>query len=315
MNLFSEVSTAFPKETPVVRYLATRFTYFDYDKWLVRIAEGKIQCNGFAALAGDTVSPGDIVSYDAGEFEEPAADLSYRIAWEDPWFLCIDKPGNLLVHRAGISFHNNLTHLLRHVHVPAFPTAHPVHRLDRETSGALIVAKTLEVRIALGREFDAGRVEKWYYAIVHGIAPTGPIELPIGKLVDSSIPYKFGVIGTGKACRTNVIASEPLSGEYSLVTLKPLTGRTHQIRVHLAAIGHPVVGDKLYGQSEAGYLAWRDDKTHGADPLWFPRQALHCATLAFMHPYAKERCTVEVPMREDMQGLIETLRAGIAPLR
>lgn len=148
MNLYSEVSTAFPRETPVARYLATRFTYFDYDKWLVRMAEGRIQRNGFPALAGDTVSPGDIVSYDAGEFEEPAADLSYRITWEDSWFLCIDKPGNLLVHRAGISFHNNLMHQLRHVHSPAFPSAHPVHRLDRETSGALMVGKTREANRA-----------------------------------------------------------------------------------------------------------------------------------------------------------------------
>ncbi len=315
MNLYSEVSTAFPRETPVARYLATRFTYFDYDKWLVRMAEGRIQRNGFPALAGDTVSPGDIVSYDAGEFEEPAADLSYRITWEDSWFLCIDKPGNLLVHRAGISFHNNLMHQLRHVHSPAFPSAHPVHRLDRETSGALMVGKTREARIALGREFDAGRVEKCYYAIVHGIAPKGTIELSIGKLENSSIPYKFGVIESGKACCTKVIATEALSGEYSLVTLQPLTGRTHQLRVHLAAIGHPVVGDKLYGQSEADYLAWRDDKTRGPDPLWFPRQALHCTAMAFMHPYSRTRCTIEVPMREDMQGLIELLRIGNSPLR
>ncbi len=254
---------------------------------------------------------GDTLSYDAGEVEEPPADLSYRIAYEDAWFLCIDKPGNLLVHRAGISFHNNLIHQLRHIHTPAFPTAHAVHRLDRETSGALMVAKNTEARALLGREFDAGYVEKSYFAVVHGYPGTGDVDLPIGQMADSVIPYKFYVDESGKRCRTSITACEALSGEYSLVTLQPATGRTHQIRIHCAAIGAPIVGDKLYGQSEAEYLAWRDDKTRDPDGRWFPRQALHCESLTFTHPYTKQRCCMEVPLREDLRELVEKLRTGM----
>jgi RluA family pseudouridine synthase len=304
------VSAPRSRGTLLVEYLSGRFTYHDPDHWRSLIAEGKVKLNGSSVPGDALVFGGDTLSYDAGEIEEPPADLSYRIAFEDEWFLCIDKPGNLLVHRAGISFCNNLTHQLRHIHTPAFPTAHPVHRLDRETSGALMVAKNIEARGALGREFDAGRVEKSYNAVVHGNTPTGEVDLPIGKVADSVIPYKFGVNENGKACRTHIIACETLSGEYSLLTLQPLTGRTHQIRVHCAALGNPIVGDKLYGQSEAAYLAWRDDKTRPSDPRWFPRQALHCASLSFVHPYTRKRCTIAVPLREDMRELVENIRAG-----
>jgi len=309
--VFSSIVPAnFSRETLLIEYLSSRFTYHDRDHWHSLIAEGKISLNGSSAKNDAMVIGGDILAYDVGEVKEPPADLSYRIVYEDAWFLCIDKPGNLLVHRAGISFRNNLIHQLRHIHIPAFPTAHTVHRLDRETSGALMVAKNIEARALLGREFDAGNVEKCYFAVVHGNPGINDIELPIGKMVDSAIPYKFRVDTNGKSCRTRITTCDVLSGEYSLVTLQPVTGRTHQIRIHCAAVGASIVGDKLYGQSEAAYLAWRDDKTRDADARWFPRQALHCASLTFMHPYTKKRCRIEVPMREDMQKLVEKLRTG-----
>jgi RluA family pseudouridine synthase len=307
-------SATLPKNIPrgmlLIEYLSGRFTYRDRDHWSSLIAAGKILRNGAPSQTDDLLSGGDTISYDAGEIDEPPADLSYRIIWEDAWFLGIDKPGNLLVHRAGISFRNNLIHQLRHIHSPVYPTAHAVHRLDRETSGAIIIARNTEARMLLGREFDAGKVEKWYCAVVHGNPGTGDIDLPIGKMPDSAIPYKFCIDAGGKSCRTRIIACDPLSPEFSRLTLQPATGRTHQIRVHCAAIGSPIVGDKLYGQDEAAYLAWRDDRSRDADTRWFPRQALHCSALRFVHPYTRKPCSIDVPVRFDMLELMDQVRSG-----
>ena len=113
MIFTSTVPLSIRKGTLLPDYLAGRFTYYSREQWLSRIAEGRVRRNGLPATAGETVAPRDRVAYDAGEFEEPAADLGYRIIYEDDWLLGVDKPGNLLVHRAGRSFRNNLMYQLR----------------------------------------------------------------------------------------------------------------------------------------------------------------------------------------------------------
>ena len=135
MIFSSVVPPAFRNGSALVDYLAGRFTYYCSDEWRTRIAAGAVSCNGRTACVDDTVSAGDTISYDAGEFEEPAADLSYRVIYEDEWLLGVNKPGNLLVHRAGKSFRNNLIYQLRYAYVPPYPGAHIVHRLDRENVG------------------------------------------------------------------------------------------------------------------------------------------------------------------------------------
>ena len=138
---------------------------------------------------------------------------------------------------------------------------------------------------ALGREFSAGRVAKVYSAVVRGMPDLREIDLPIGKPLVSAIPYKHGVNADGKTARTKIIACLPVGKGHALVTLRPLTGRTHQIRIHLAAIGTPVVGDRLYGLSEAAYLSRRNDPSEPQQlPQVFHRHALHCKLLSFVHP-------------------------------
>lgn len=291
MKLASLVPPAFRRQVPLVEYLAARFTYHSYDDWRAIAEDGRITCNGIAAGPDRSVSAGDTVSYDAGEFEEPAADLSYRICWEDGWLLGVSKPGNLLVHRAGKSFRNNLIYQLRHVHVPPYPDAHAVHRLDRKTSGVVCVAKDARVLPALSRAFAGGRVEKTYAAVVRGVPRAGTIDLPIGKPAEAAAPCAHGVAAGGKAARTEIVDSRPLGRDHAFLTVRPLTGRTHQIRVHLAASGTPVVGDWLYGTE-------RD---------MFPRNALHCASLSFVHPVTGKTCRMETPLPADMRGLIERL--------
>lgn len=291
--------------TALVEYLAARFTYHTRESWLRQIALGRIACNGQTAGAAATVAPGDTVSYDPGEFTEPEADLTYRIIYEDEWLLGIDKPANLLVHRAGRSFKNNLMYQLRGVHVPPWPLARSVHRLDRDTSGVLLVAKNSEVTAAMTGRGAFDGCAKRYFAVVHGTPQVRDIDLPIGKSAGSAIPYKFCVTPDGKPAVTRIIASRKLGADHSLLTLQPATGRTHQIRVHLHAIGAPVVGDKLYGQSEPDYLQWRNDPS--GRHFEFPRHALHCASMTFTHPYTNKECRIEAPMPGDMKGLIASL--------
>ena len=308
MIFSSLVPSNLPKGVLLIDYLAGRFTYYDHQGWQSLISAGKIACNGKAAGDTDTVVPGDTISYDAGEFEEPPADLSYRIIYEDPWFLGIDKPGNLLVHRAGKSFRNNLIYQLRETHVPPYPTAHSIHRLDRETSGVLLVAKNSEVIGSLSRGFNDGKVEKIYMAVVHGHPATQEINLPIGKASGSSNSCKFDIDPAGKTAETLILDTRPLNRHYSLVTLQPVTGRTHQIRVHLAAIGAPVVGDKLYIPSgESDYFELRNSQAEFSPELKFRRQALHCASITFLHPFLGSKCKVAAEMRADMRELIEQL--------
>jgi RluA family pseudouridine synthase len=308
MIFSSVVPQGVRKGAALVDYLAGRFTYHSAEEWRGRIAAGSVAHNGRTAQAHDTVAAGDAIAYDAGEFDEPPADLSYRIRYEDEWLLGIDKPGNLLVHRAGRSFRNNLIYQLRSVHVPPYPAAHAVHRLDRDTSGVVLVAKDAATRTMLGRAFAEGRVAKVYGALVAGTAEAGrEIDLPIGKKEGSAISYKYAVTDSGKPSKTVIISSQPVGTRHSLVMVRLLTGRTHQIRVHLAAIGAPVVGDKLYGLSEADYLAWRDNPAAMKQNLAFHRHALHCCSLTFEHPHTKKECCVSVELPEDMKELIERL--------
>jgi 23S rRNA pseudouridine1911/1915/1917 synthase len=297
MIFSSAVPTGTRKGTMLPDYLAGRFTYHGRDEWEALAAQGKITVNGCAARAGDTVVTGDMVAYDPGEFEEPAADLSYRIIFEDAWLLGIDKPGNLLVHRAGRSFRNNLMYQLRYVHEPTYPAVHAAHRLDRGTSGVLCVAKNAEVLSALARQFADGKVDKTYLAVVRGAPKARELDFPIGKISEPVPSCRHGVVQGGKAARTLIAAVQPLGLQHSLVTVRPLTGRTHQIRVHLAAVGAPVVGDRLYGVEDG----------------LFSRHALHCALLSFVHPVTGRECRMEAVLPADMKELIKRLADQTKP--
>lgn len=308
MIFTSKVPNNVKPKTDLVTYLSDRFTYFSRDEWAEKIHDGAIAVDGIAGNANVDVKSGNIVTYDAGEFEEPEADLNYSIIYEDEWFLGINKPGNLLVHRAGKSFRNNLIYQLRSVHIPPFPDAHPTHRLDRDTSGVVIVAKTSESCSEMGAQFAGQEIEKEYVAIVKGIPDRTitEVNLPIGKSTDSIISYKFQVTPDGKEAITRISACEPVGHSHALLTLQPLTGRTHQIRVHCSAIGHPIVGDKLYGMDESSYIQWRDNPSLHNESLEFPRHALHCKSVGFIHPYTKKKCVITAPIPNDMIALMKT---------
>jgi RluA family pseudouridine synthase len=188
---------------------------------------------------------------------------------------------------------------------PPFCTAHSTHRLDRDTSGVVLVAKNSEACAEIGVQFAAGQVKKEYVAIVHGQIDStiSEIRLPIGKATDSTISYKFWTNPEGKDAVTRIVGSEQIGNAYSLVYLQPITGRTHQIRVHLAATGYTIVGDKLYGMSEDAYKRWRENPSTSQITFQFYRHALHCRSLVFNHPFLKTVCRIEAAIPDDMINL------------
>jgi RluA family pseudouridine synthase len=309
MKFSSMVPLNIKKGTILIDYLCARFTYHSRQEWEEVVKSGKISVENNNVDCKYIVQPGSTMVYDAGEFDEPPANLEYRILYEDEWFIGIDKPGNLLVHRAGKSFRNNLMYQLRFNNTPAFPDAHPTHRLDRDTSGVVLVAKNAQARAIMSDAFAEQKVNKQYCAVVHGVAEKGAmIDAPIAKAQGSAISYKFQVDSSGKTAVTEILDVVPVGKKFSLLTLKPHTGRTHQIRIHCAFIGHLIVGDKLYGLSESDYLKWRNEPSISASPMLFYRHALHCSAMEFIHPFDKKLIHIEAPLPQDMQELINSLK-------
>lgn len=290
---------------PLADYLASRFTYYDREGWMAQIAAGKLTVDDSPAGLHDAVGAGQTVTYDAGEFEEPPADLAYSIIYEDEWLFAVNKPGNLLIHRAGKSFRNNLMYQLRSVHTPPYPAANSIHRLDRHTSGVVLIAKTPGHQAAICAQFTSRKINKTYIAIVHGIPPSGGllIDKPIGKDAGSATGPRFRIDEAGKEAISRIDACEAVGSSFAQLVISPLTGRTHQIRVHCASIGHPIVGDIQYGSD----LRFPGRPDAAEVPVTSSRHALHCMRIRFMHPWKKTECCVEAPLPADMLAIKEVL--------
>ncbi|HKE02115.1 MAG TPA: RluA family pseudouridine synthase [Planctomycetota bacterium] len=233
------------------------------------------------------------------------------IVHEDEWLLAVDKPPGLAAHPAGRHLYDTLITVLHRRYRSDDPARDVVprlcHRLDRETSGVVLVSKDEDVRHHLGRQFEDRKIEKEYLAIVEG-APdrdAGVIDRPIGRARDSRVKVKMAIDPRGQHAVTRYEVVER-AGALSLVRCRPLTGRQHQIRVHLAAIGHPVVGDKIYGPDESLFLdslaGSLDDEKRRL--LRLGRHALHAHRLTFTHPKTGERLTVTAPLPEDLRTLL-----------
>jgi 23S rRNA pseudouridine1911/1915/1917 synthase len=295
-------------------YLAKRFTYLSRAQWLRRLEEGRIGVNDRVSCEPDsTLAADDIVIYSMPDVVEPPADLNYRIIYEDDWIIGVDKPGNLLVHKSGKSFTSNLAYQLRYCHRPMpYPGIDVVNRLDRETSGIVLMAKDKKSLRMMNNALADRTMEKEYIAVVHGRPPkkTWSSRGPIGKDITSSIGYKFRIDEkVGKVAQTDFETMHSIERGFSVIRARPLTGRTHQIRVHCAAAGLPIVGDKLYGMNENDFIAWRNGLMPPVDGKWTQRQALHSACLRFQHPITGEIVSLKAPLPRDMVDLIKKLEA------
>lgn len=235
------------------------------------------------------------------------ASLTPKIIFEDKTILVINKPAGMVVNRAKTikerTVQDWLEGYLRIKSRGIGERAGIVHRIDRETSGILVVAKTQKAFKNLQKQFKERRVEKRYLALVHGeVKPKeGVIEVPISRS-----PFnrkKFGVFLGGRPAKTRYIAKRNYTLyaiRYTLLELVPTTGRTHQIRVHLKYLGHPVVADEKY----AGR------KTARSDRQWCPRQFLHASYLSFIHPKSGRKVEFFLALPSDLKKALEKLLPG-----
>jgi RluA family pseudouridine synthase len=293
------------------RYCADRFTYFTREGWEKEILAGRVSLNGEAALdPAAKLEGGELLAYDGQWIEEPPVDGGIGILYEDEWFVAVDKTGNLPVHPGGRYFNNTLVFLLED---RCGRKVFPVHRLDRETSGVILLA--FDAKTAGNLSASLEKADKEYLALVHGHFPGCgmTVDLPLGRDADSAIKKKRKAWEGGTERAVTRFAKVLTAGDVSLIRCFPETGRLHQIRAHLLSAGFPVVGDKLYGRDETAFLTFIK---HGFTPeieklLVLPRSALHCARMTFRHPRNREEMTVRAPLPGMFAAYIDGQLAGM----
>ncbi len=254
---------------------------------------------------GSPVDPNNRIGGGSIDFPPPpeeigmvAEDVAFQVHFEDPHLLVVDKPAGVVVHPGAGRTTGTLAAGLLHRYPELEGIGQPgrwgiVHRLDQGTSGLLLVARTAESYSFLTAELAARKVHRSYLALVHGVPtmPTGTIDAPIGR--DPVHPTRKRVAPDGRPARTHYRVKEDF-GKVSLLEVDLETGRTHQIRVHLTAIDHPVVGDRTY--------------TRRPDPIKMRRIFLHATRIVFNHPASGQEMTIESPLPADLSASLEELR-------
>ncbi|WP_444914801.1 23S rRNA pseudouridine(1911/1915/1917) synthase RluD [Microbulbifer sp. TRSA007] len=275
------------------------------------IKGGQLTLNGAPAKAKEKLFGGELIQLRA-ELEPQgswaAQDLDLNIMYEDDCLMVVNKPAGLVVHPAAGNPDGTLLNGLLH-HNPAqelIPRAGIVHRLDKDTSGLMVVAKTLAAQTHLVDQLKQRTVSRQYDALVQGyITTAGRVDAPIGRHRQNRLKMAVLDFG-GKEAITHYRVQERYIA-YTLLRCKLETGRTHQIRVHMAHIRHPLVGDPLYGGRPKLPPEASADLVEALQS--FPRQALHAAELALVHPTSGQDMHWCAPMPADMQALLDQLRA------
>ena len=278
------------------------------------IKNGDIKVNNCYAKPSHRLVPGDQVSVSVPRpspyIPKPEA-VEFEIIHEDDSLIVLNKPAGLVVHPAPRHATGTLVHgLLNHCRSLSGigGTVRPgiVHRLDKDTSGLLVVAKSDPVHRFLQRQFKSGMVKKQYVAIVHGLVKgnKGEIDVPIGRHPKKRKEMAVTLSGEKRAL-TLWQKREDFALGFSLLLVTIKTGRTHQIRVHLSHIGHPVAGDPVYGPGRSWWK--RNPLFKKAAPLLFKRQMLHACHLGFLHPAKDIYLEFEAPLPDDMSAAVEFL--------
>lgn len=273
------------------------------------IKEGSVTLNRNQSKPNKVLRVKDVVHVLSTRGDEPPVDFAYKVLYEDADILVVDKPGNLPVHPTGRYFFHTLLMQLRVMNgneVDQKKEFYLVHRIDRETSGVLVIGKTKEAAAGLVNQFENRKTEKEYIAIVKGNVEKDAFEVdvPLSRHPNSEIRLKMGVVEMGAdgeplyvpksevwAAKTAFEVVERIGRRYTIVRCKPHTGRQHQIRVHLFHVGHPIAGDRLYGNTEDFFLrSMRETIVTPVEPgIDLTRHALHAHKLAFFHPRSGER--------------------------
>lgn len=284
-----------------------------------RVINGDCDVNGRQGRPALRVFTGDTVTFRRPAPPEPVVPREVGVRYADPDLYVLDKPAGLPIHPTARYHYSTLTAVLRE----RFPGEwlRVCHRLDRETSGLLIVARTPEAESAMKKAFARRLIKKRYLALVHGDLVTDEngvliVDRPIGP-AGSKVRVRMAVRPVdegGLPARTEVRVLRrfrlpgslgPGAGAATLVECRPHTGRQHQIRVHLFSLGHPIVGDKLYPDEEL-FLDWAEGGDDAvADRLLLRRHALHAAGLTLVHPRTGASLTIESPLPPELAALAE----------
>jgi 23S rRNA pseudouridine1911/1915/1917 synthase len=260
------------------------------------LSEGRVLLDGAAAGKSTRLVGGEEVDLEVPEAPPPlvAEEVGLRIPYEDEYLLVVDKPAGVVVHPSGGHATGTLVHGVLAHGAAGGEEERPgiVHRLDRDTSGLLVVARSEEAHRRLRNMVRRRELERTYLALVRGRprSRAGRIQAPIGR--DRRDPTRQSLDTESPRDAVTYFELVEQLGDYALLRVRLETGRTHQIRVHLAAIGLPVVGDAVYGAPEPA----------------LGRQFLHSARLAFTHPFTGERVDVESPLPADLAGRLQELR-------
>ena len=299
------------RERRIDKYLAGRFRNLSRRFIQNAIKAGTVKVNGQPVKPSFKLSHRDVVDF---VMPEPPSktiepeDIPLDIIYEDDDLIILNKPANLIVHPARGNKHGTLVNALVYYSdelSSGLGEFRPgiVHRLDRNTTGVMVVARRETAQWKIAKQFELRQVSTSYLAIVHGTPDR--INAPLG--VHPKIREKYAVRAeTGKEAVTFYEVIEAFRG-FSLVHCKPQTGRTHQIRVHLAYLKHPIVADDMYGGKLVYPWQLADEEPQAQNPL-IARCALHAWTLEFTHPTTEQRVKFEAPLPEDMQTFLDLLR-------
>lgn len=281
------------------------------------IDDGHVLVNGRKRKSSYAVLPGDIIEVTLQRPPAPEVvpeNIPLEVVHEDDDVLVVNKPAGMVTHPAYGNYTGTLVHaVLYHTSISGGTPGRPgiVHRLDKDTSGLLVVAKTDRAHAALARQFAERTVEREYHAIVWGRLRSshGTIDAALARSQRDRKKVAVKVGGKKAVTEYDVIESFAF---LSLVRLHLLTGRTHQIRVHLAHIGHPVFGDPTYGGRHPGWAGTQEKRVQQAANLLklIDRQALHARTIGFRHPITNAMVRLSSRIPDDMEAVLRAVRGS-----
>jgi len=303
------------KERRLDKYLHSRFANFSRVMIQKQIGAGAVKVNGKIVKSSFKLSPGDKIDLTLPELpskEIQPEDIPLNIIYEDSCLIVINKQADMIVHPARGNTHGTLVNALVYYSdklSSGLGEFRPgiVHRLDRDTTGVMVITKNDTAQWKIAKQFECRQIKKNYLAIVHGTPEltADRISAPLGT--HPRVREKYAIRPEiGKEAITFYEVIEGFCG-FSLLKLTPKTGRTHQIRVHLSYIKHPIVADNMYGGKLVYPWQLADTEPSPQDPI-ISRCALHASTLEFKHPTTSEMMKFEASLPEDMQDLLDMLR-------
>ena len=293
------------EEELLITFLLKRFPYQSKENWLTAIESGAIKVNGTQVDGRYILINRDVIGYERPRETEPDVDPTYNILHQDEFILIVEKSGNLPVAESGRYYRNTLINILKEKE--GFKDLYTVHRLDKETSGVLVIGRTKEVAQKMGVQFSNQIPEKEYHAVLNGrlekesILVDRPLKNGLPQI--HKVRVRQIVSPTGKIART-LFTKVGGDDALTLAKVKLFSGRTHQIRCHAEYIGHPVLGDKLYGQKDKRFIQLLKEEVKPEFPPFgiITRHLLHASSLSFIHPDSGKKVSFQSDCRKEFSA-------------